>query len=236
MTEAEWLACTEPEAMLKFLCPVSGLRKLRLAACAFSRRVLPQMTERACRLAIEAAEQYADGTLDKPDYVSIAHNFDRIRRARFPKAPTRDDDAWNAIYCTVHRRWESEHDSYFDKERWQWAAAEARDAACFAGDDETGVQAAIVRDVFGNPFCPARISSDWLSWNVVQLARSAYAQRQMPNGDLDPDRLAVLADALEEAGATDPPLLDHLRGPARARMLCARFSARPAVVTTNQTR
>jgi hypothetical protein len=33
-----------------------------------------------------------------------------------------------------------------------------------------------------------------------------------PQGTLDPARLAVLADALEEAGCTDPDILSHLRG------------------------
>jgi hypothetical protein len=32
-------------------------------------------------------------------------------------------------------------------------------------------------------------------------------------GRLDPTRLAVLADALEEAGCADAELLGHLRGP-----------------------
>ena len=47
---------------------------------------------------------------------------------------------------------------------------------------------------------------------VVSLAEAAYQERQLPSGELDPARLAVLADALEEAGA-DPVLLQHLRGP-----------------------
>jgi hypothetical protein len=35
----------------------------------------------------------------------------------------------------------------------------------------------------------------------------------MPSGHLDPARLAVLADALEDAGCADADLLGHLRGP-----------------------
>jgi hypothetical protein len=35
----------------------------------------------------------------------------------------------------------------------------------------------------------------------------------MPSGELDPVCLAILADALEEAGCTDPSILGHLRSP-----------------------
>jgi hypothetical protein len=45
------------------------------------------------------------------------------------------------------------------------------------------------------------------------LARAAYWYRLLPSGHLDPARLAVLADDLEDAGCTDPDLLGHLRGP-----------------------
>jgi hypothetical protein len=221
MIEAEWFGCTEPRPMLEFLRAATSDRKLRLAACAFCRRVLPHLTDRVCWSAIEAAEQYADGALDKLAYLDIAWNFDRIRRARFTKTATAEDDAWNAVYCAVHRCWESEHDSYFAQERWQLLAAVARDAASFAGEGEAGVQAGILRDIVGNPFCPVGIRPAWLSWNggvVVGLAQAAYRERQLSDGTMDPARLAVLADALEEAGATDPQLLDHLRAaPAHVR-------------------
>jgi hypothetical protein len=202
--------------MLEFLRATTGDRKLRLAACAFSRRVLPHLTERVCWLAIEAAEQYADGALDKQTYLAIARNFDMNRRARFPKTRTPEDSAWNAVYCAVHRRWESEHDSYYAKERWQLAAAVARDAALFAGEGEARIQAAILREIVGNPFSPVTINPAWLSWDggvVVHLAQAAYTERQLPAGTVDSDRLAVLADALEEAGSTELQLLEHLRDP-----------------------
>jgi hypothetical protein len=54
------------------------------------------------------------------------------------------------------------------------------------------------------------------TWNdglVVRLAQAAYEERSLPEGTLDNARLAVLADALEEAGCTDDGLLGHLRGP-----------------------
>jgi hypothetical protein len=43
------------------------------------------------------------------------------------------------------------------------------------------------------------------------LAQAVYEDRELPSGHLDAARLAVLADMLEEAGATDPQLLTHLR-------------------------
>jgi hypothetical protein len=46
---------------------------------------------------------------------------------------------------------------------------------------------------------------------VVCLAQAAYENRQLPPGLLDNARLAVLADALEEAGCQDPVILGHLR-------------------------
>jgi hypothetical protein len=47
----------------------------------------------------------------------------------------------------------------------------------------------------------------------VTLARAAYEERSLPSGTIDPARLAVLADALEDSGCNDPALLGHLRGP-----------------------
>ena len=46
----------------------------------------------------------------------------------------------------------------------------------------------------------------------VTLARAAYQERPLPSGELDPVRLAVLADALEDDGCTDEAVLAHLRG------------------------
>ena len=45
------------------------------------------------------------------------------------------------------------------------------------------------------------------------LARAAYQERILPAGRLESSRLAVLADALEDAGGTDAGLLAHLRSP-----------------------
>jgi hypothetical protein len=57
------------------------------------------------------------------------------------------------------------------------------------------------------------LDSAWLTAGVVALARAAYEERIMPRGELDPARLAVLADALEEVGCSVAAVLGHLREP-----------------------
>jgi hypothetical protein len=78
---------------------------------------------------------------------------------------------------------------------------------------ETSAQRRIFRDIFGNPFRPLSINPSWLTPTVLNLTQPAYDERIMPAGDLDPHRLAVLSDALEEAGCDNDDILSHLRGP-----------------------
>jgi hypothetical protein len=79
----------------------------------------------------------------------------------------------------------------------------------------------LIRDIFGNPFRPLPprkgkrawqdIQRRWLTWQggeVPKLAQAIYEERAF-------DRLPVLGDALEEAGCTDRPILDHCRGPGQ---------------------
>ena len=78
---------------------------------------------------------------------------------------------------------------------------------------ESKSQSCLVRDIFGNPFRPVKIHPSWLTPPVMTLARGVCDERLLPTGHLDPDRLAVLSDALEEAGCDDADILEHLRSP-----------------------
>jgi hypothetical protein len=53
----------------------------------------------------------------------------------------------------------------------------------------------------------------WHDRTVIRLATAVYEDRVLPAGTFRQDRLAVLADALEDAGSSDAELLAHLRGP-----------------------
>jgi hypothetical protein len=75
------------------------------------------------------------------------------------------------------------------------------------------LRAALLRCVIGSlvpPIAPGRPRPDP---TARSLAKAAYQERRMLSGHLDPARLAVLSDALEEAGCTDAEILSHLRSP-----------------------
>jgi hypothetical protein len=61
--------------------------------------------------------------------------------------------------------------------------------------------------VFGNPFRAVAIDAAWLTWHdglLVSMARQMYDSRDFTG-------MPILADALEEAGCTDPDILAHCR-------------------------
>jgi hypothetical protein len=50
------------------------------------------------------------------------------------------------------------------------------------------------------------------NWPTLRrLARETYEQRRLPEGTLDHTRLAILGDALEEAGCDNREVLEHCR-------------------------
>ena len=78
------------------------------------------------------------------------------------------------------------------------------------------IQASLLRDVLGNPFRLVALDAAWRAWNdgtVVKLAQATYDERELPSGHLDAGRLAILADALEDAGCTNADILSHCRAP-----------------------
>jgi len=71
---------------------------------------------------------------------------------------------------------------------------------------ETRDLAPRVREILGNPLRPVTLDPSWRTETVVAIASLIEAERAF-------DRLPILADAVEEAGCDDGPLLDHCRGP-----------------------
>ena len=80
-------------------------------------------------------------------------------------------------------------------------------------DTRWAVHADWLRDIVPNPFLPPLRIPRWRTKDLIELAQTAYEKRHLPSGHLDADRLAVLADAVEEAGCQEAVVLDHLRSP-----------------------
>jgi hypothetical protein len=84
----------------------------------------------------------------------------------------------------------------------------ATDAAIRALDSGIATPA-MIRHIFGNPFCSPHIDPAWLAWNggtVAALCQAIYDGNTF-------DYLPILADALEDSGCTNPDILDHCRSP-----------------------
>jgi hypothetical protein len=209
MTEAEWLASDDPDAIAKFPFDGVGDRKLRLFACACCRRVWQHMTDECCRRAVELAEEYADGRATA-EVLSSAHNDALLAEY------AAQDVAYNAGRGTDSAESFAAEAAYHASGHRAFIDEGAAAAASAAGWDdslrsakpgwgiERRIQAHYLRDIFGNPFRPVIANPSWLTSTVTALARGIYADRAF-------DRLPILADALQDAGCDHHDILAHCR-------------------------
>jgi hypothetical protein len=212
MKESEWLACGDPLKML----PVAKGRKARvrgakLFAAACCRRAWADLADPRSRAAVEALEQFADGPGKQPDKNALKAVW-VVAKGAVEDAEEMSRPFWAArAACCAAEPTEAWWAAKGAADRWL-DAVETADAGPdrAAREKEAAALADLLRDVFGNPFRPVTIDPAALTPVVLSLARAAYQERQLPAGELDPARLAVLADALEEAGAAGE-LLAHLR-------------------------
>jgi hypothetical protein len=195
MTEEDWLACRHPVRLLEHL-QVTDSRKLRALAVACCRRIIAFVDDLRMVAALDAAERFVDGEITA---ALLKHHHNAASDAY---CEAEHESAWAAVWCASR-----------PVVGWNVCSHAVQVRAFADWDSEQAAQSALVRDIFGNPFHPIAINCVWLTPTVTLLAEAAYHERILPSGHLDPTRLAVLADALEEAGCTDQAILDHLRSP-----------------------
>lgn len=189
--------------MLAYVRESLGERKLRLFACACVRRVWQCLDEVALKN-VALTERYVDRTATAQE------------RAEFSVAcyhpiwvePTGElrihNDAWSAtgwcwrIALSRAVRLADPHSARPDR----WPPLRS---------SEQARQAALLRRLVGNPFRNARLDPGWRTKEAAELAWDIYEDRVLPERVLDPARLGILADALEDAGCTDESVLAHLR-------------------------
>src|SRR5262249_10686120 len=204
---------TDPQAMLALLRDRGLLteRKARLFAVACCRQIWWLISHRSSQHAVELSEQYAEGRATAAklrkagrgaNAVAFELGFEAALAMRLPGWAAKD--AAQAAAEAARIRLSPE-----------LVTARAQ-AAVTATPGKPKDQGRLLRDLFGNPFRPPpAIAPSLLAWRdgtVKRLAAAIYEERVMPAGTLDSGRLAVLADALEEAGG-DAELVAPLRGP-----------------------
>jgi len=218
MTEAEWLACTDPEPMLDFLRGKVSERKLRLFALACCERIDSLISDPRSRAALSfTATHLASGLARRKGRPAVAKAADAAKKelyARyFPRSNPDTLEADVAAYSAADAALATlKVDPWFAAGHASCFAAYA--TGSYFGGGERGQQACLLRDIIGNLFRPVSLDPAWRTPTVTDLAQAAYDERILPAGTRDPDRLAVLSDALEDAGCTDEQSLVHLREPS----------------------
>ena len=228
MTEAEWLACDNPEPMLEFLRRKASDRKVRLFAVACCRRVWPSLEHEEFRDAVRKAESFADGLVDRaemleahekarPIFVTLHNGKDNgpgaaLTASAFPSPPK---SIWERIADALDDPWWEDEMDKGDRLAPALVTARhaARAAAYLQGEwvldspatiAEQREQTALVHCLFGNPFHPRPESTAGLTREVRALADGIYAEHAF-------DRMPLLADALEASGCPNADMLEHCR-------------------------
>jgi len=222
MTEAEWLACTDPAPMLAFLRGKISERKFRLFACACCRRIWHLLPGEQLRRAVEVSERYADGRATAAERktaraAAMQSHTDASACLDLPLlsrkgllvggwgkqavsfAASRRGSA-DAVYCCRMaigaRACAEEFPS--PTRLADWHAARAAQFPEFADT---------LRDIVWNPFRLQTLDADCLRWSmgtVPAIAQHVYKDNSFHD-------LPILADSLEDAGCADAELVAHCR-------------------------
>lgn len=220
MTESEFLVSEDPAAMLEMLQGQSEFRgqpavnvsrrwisdrKLRLFACACCREIWHLLTDERSRHAVEMAEQFADNLVSREELNTACRAADRLVT---PISFFED----MAVFASDQTYPMSDN------------------VACLLGisvdaELDSAMQAAILRDVFGNPWRPVVLGREWLGcsrcngvaiddhgcpcpysriYQAGLIARRIYEERDFA-------AMPVLADSLEDAGCDSQEILKHCR-------------------------
>jgi hypothetical protein len=211
VTEAEWLASGDVEAMLNFVARHSSRRKGQLFEIACCQRH-EELLDDPCRETLDALERAADEPVAFDEWTALENDAGRQVDALWTRMDTPHTVArWmmaSAVYDMTK--------SCFGSAANEVCRAVATIAIPPTGFDisrpgprtpgdptETAAQASLLRDIFGNPF-RRPFSPAWRTDTVLSLARTMYAAR-------DFSAMPILADALQDAGCDNDDILSHCR-------------------------
>jgi hypothetical protein len=219
MTEAEWLACDDPQPLARYLFGCISPRKLRLWACACGREVLPCFANPLMGKVLDLFEGVAEGERSREAQQRP------LSELQWAAEDEQSVGFSRAVAGIAHSQWiemVNGYEGHFALGLLHLASAKAYNVCPMAQAegptdlpaDPTWLftystaqkkQSALARDIVGNPFRSAAINRSWLTSDVVSLARGIYVARAF-------DRLPILADALQDAGCEHEDVLSHCRG------------------------
>jgi hypothetical protein len=188
MTEEQWLACDEMPTMIRCLESVRGqARKLRLFGCACCRRIWSLIPHDLNRQAVLCVEEYPED-VDREKFPQGVFSHPELNRALVGSSSVEDECAGEPAYWAV---------KYLGRSYYKVTPASAgvgivvraQQARGEARSDEAAAQADLFRDVFGNPFRPVSLDTNWLTPTVVSIVQAAYDERTLPSGELESARL-----------------------------------------------
>jgi hypothetical protein len=194
MTEQEWLAAI-PSLMMDRINQVApaSYRKLRLLAVAWARFLESQPDYSDAKHVSSLGEEVVEGRK------SLDFLWDPRQRG------WGYDGDWSIANLVLAENagldMAIRKAMLFSEDRGQRAGLDVTQRPVMARS--------LILCVLGNPFRPATIDTAWLTWHdglLVSMAQQMYVSRNF--GDMP-----VLADALEDAGCTNPDILGHCRQP-----------------------
>jgi hypothetical protein len=232
MTEAQWLACTDPQTMLKSIRGKLGDRKLRLFGVACCRRIWHLLPDERSRRAVDVAELFADGLVTEAEAEAAGnaaaevsgYNLHGIpaevgwRAATaagyllpLPEAAWQLRAAWEYVAVAMEAEQLVKEGATPEMlEAWADQSVESGRVMGWTATNPDGIIADLLREVIGTgPFHRLVVNPAWLDWNggtIPKMAQGIYDDRTY-------DCLPLLGDSLEEASCTDAEILRHCCGP-----------------------
>jgi hypothetical protein len=206
ITDADWLICTNPSPMVKFVKGKATDRKLRLFGCACCRRQWRLMVEDFTRTAVEVAERYADGLVER-EALYVAHHAAHHLAAPNTQPTGPKGVNWSAVRVARHAAVCVSAGDIWTVDGTAGAIANAKN---YPTTGVTGIenffaeqkqQANLLRHIINNPSLPLPTCGP-LAPSVIGLARALYSG--------EPCAFA-LHDALLDAGHAE--LAAHFRDP-----------------------
>jgi hypothetical protein len=210
--------------MLHHLAVTGSERKLRLFLHACCRRIEHALIDGRSKTLLKELEAYADGQsdYDLSDLQSLAKEAsDAVEAPLYVDGILRanaESSAACAILCSASSDFGTTHvrggvlssltsAAHYARGVFGGLAYrrtnDSRQAMAAEAAEET-VQAALLRDIFGNPFRLVAFDPEWRTSDVLLLARGIYEERAF-------ERMPILADALQDAGCDSEDILAHCR-------------------------